>query len=375
MPQSAAKVERKVETGHQAVPAQQAALSMGEVHAIVKPFFQHRPGVYWFDFLTSYSVGLIAYVAVLFLGFLTWGQVAAYVVSVIAFYRSALFIHEISHFRKHSMQKFTIAWNVLFGIPFMMPSFTYTTHLDHHSRKHFATHHDGEYLPLAVQNPWHLFFYFCQPLFMPILTVLRFMVLAPLSWVSSAVARFTYSRASSMVIDLKYVRRLPSGRELRWIRVQEAACCVICWAVAGWILSVNRFPLTYANIVQIYLTAVGILFLNHFRTLGAHRFTNSERREMNFTEQILDSVNYPQHPILAELAMPVGLRYHALHHLCPGIPYHNLGKAHRQLMSELPQDSLYRQTVSSSLLKSIWQVVCGAWKHRKANTYSAAHFQ
>ncbi|HUP79207.1 MAG TPA: fatty acid desaturase [Pirellula sp.] len=130
--------------------------------------------------------------------------------------------------------------------------------------------------------------------------------------------------------------------------------------------------MTYDNIIQIYLTAVGILLLNHFRILGAHRFTNLERREMNFTEQILDSVNYPQHPILAELAMPVGLRYHALHHLCPGIPYHNLGKAHRKLMSELPEDSLYRQTVSPSLLKSVLEVVRGAWKHRKANTYNAA---
>lgn len=171
-----------------------------------------------------------------------------------------------------------------------------------------------------------------------------------------------------MVIDLKYVRRLPSRRELRWIRVQEAACCMICWAVAVWIFAVNRFPLTSSNILQIYLTAVGILLLNHFRTLGGHRFTNFERREMNFAEQILDSVNYPRHSILAEFIMPVGLRYHALHHLCPGIPYHNLGKAHRKLMRELPQDSLYRQTVSPSLLKSVGEVIRGAWNHRKLNS-------
>lgn len=149
---------------------------MGQVHSIVKPFFKLQPAVYWFDFLTSFSVGLIAYSSVLFLGFFTWAQMAAYVVSVFAFYRSALFIHEIAHFRKQSMQNFTIVWNVLFGIPFMMPSFTYTTHLDHHTRKRFATHHDGEYLPLAVQDPWNLLLYFCQPLFMPILTVLRFML-------------------------------------------------------------------------------------------------------------------------------------------------------------------------------------------------------
>ena len=88
---------------------------MHHVHSIVKPFFKPQPAFYWFDFLTSFSVGLIAYSSVLVLGFSTWAQMAAYVVSVFAFYRAALFIHEIAHFRKHSMQNFTIVWNVRFG--------------------------------------------------------------------------------------------------------------------------------------------------------------------------------------------------------------------------------------------------------------------
>jgi fatty acid desaturase len=33
---------------------------------------------------------------------------------------------------------------------------------------------------------------------------------------------------------------------------------------------------------------------------------------------------------------PVGLRYHALHHLFPFLPYHNLGKAHARLVAQLP---------------------------------------
>ena len=32
------------------------------------------------------------------------------------------------------------------------------------------------------------------------------------------------------------------------------------------------------------------------------------------------SVNYPQRAWLSELWAPVGLRYHALHHLQPGLP-------------------------------------------------------
>ncbi len=38
---------------------------------------------------------------------------------------------------------------------------------------------------------------------------------------------------------------------------------------------------------------------------------------------------------------PVGLRYHALHHLFPFLPYHNLGKAHARLIARLPAGSPY----------------------------------
>ena len=33
------------------------------------------------------------------------------------------------------------------------------------------------------------------------------------------------------------------------------------------------------------------------------------------------------------LIAPVGLRYHALHHWIPSLPYHNLGRAHRLLIA------------------------------------------
>lgn len=350
-------------------------ISMMAVHRIVKGYFKHEPWIYWCDFLGSFFLGLTAYMLVPFLSLFSWQQVAAYLVSVFAFYRSALFIHEIVHFRDKTMLSFRIVWNLLFGLPFLMPTFTYKTHLDHHVRKHFATHDDGEYLPLAVQHPLHLLFYFCHPLFMPILTMLRFLVFAPLSWISSAVSRVVHARASSMVIDLSYVRSQPSQRELRIIRLQEVGCTVICWGVMLWLLFVNRYPLTYWTLVQVYATAVGVLFLNHFRTLGAHRFTNLERREMTFTEQLLDSVNYPNSMWLGELAMPVGLRYHALHHLCPGIPYHNLGKAHRKLMAELPADSIYRRTISRSLFLTVMEVFRGAWQHRNRKQVSRAEVE
>ena len=45
-----------------------------------------------------------------------------------------------------------------------------------------------------------------------------------------------------------------------------------------------------------------------------------------------------------ELWAPVGLRYHALHHWIPSLPYHNLGHAHRLLLSTLGVESAYGAT-------------------------------
>jgi len=39
----------------------------------------------------------------------------------------------------------------------------------------------------------------------------------------------------------------------------------------------------------------------------------------------------------------VGLRYHALHHLMPSLPYHSLGEAHRRLRVHLEPGSTFWQ--------------------------------
>jgi fatty acid desaturase len=82
--------------------------------------------------------------------------------------------------------------------------------------------------------------------------------------------------------------------------------------------------------------------INQLRTLVAHLWEN-EGEAMTVTAQYLDSVNVPPPGTLPELWAPVGLRYHALHHLLPSVPYHNLAAAHRQLMATLDIDSPYRQ--------------------------------
>jgi fatty acid desaturase len=90
------------------------------------------------------------------------------------------------------------------------------------------------------------------------------------------------------------------------------------------------------------MVVLGIVaLLNQLRTLVAHLWENDGER-MTVTGQYLDSVNVPPPGILPALWAPVGLRYHALHHLLPSLPYHSLGKAHRRLSAKFGKGSTYR---------------------------------
>ena len=74
----------------------------------------------------------------------SWQQAVLFVLSGVLYYRAALFIHETVHLRHNSFKVFRFVWNLLCGIPFLMPSFMYYTHAEHHMRKHFGTDTDAE---------------------------------------------------------------------------------------------------------------------------------------------------------------------------------------------------------------------------------------
>ena len=69
---------------------------------------------------------------------------------------------------------------------------------------------------------------------------------------------------------------------------------------------------------------------------------------MSLTDQYRDSTNVPA-AFPGVLWAPVGLRFHALHHLLPRLPYHSLPEAHRRLSAALPESSAYPQANYGSL--------------------------
>ena len=170
-----------------------------------------------------------------------------------------------------------------------------------------------------------------------------------------------------MVVDPFYERTDASDKLMRIVYLQEAPCFVWCvWFLLRGGVVRGEWIDPFWGVA--YAVGVGILILNEVRTLGAHRWTN-QGDEMTFEEQLLDSVNYPNHAWITELWGPIGTRYHALHHLFPSLPYHNLGRAHRRLCEGLPADSLYHRTNADSLFSEIvhlWRQAVDNQKSSKA---------
>jgi fatty acid desaturase len=57
------------------------------------------------------------------------------------------------------------------------------------------------------------------------------------------------------------------------------------------------------------------------------------------------------------------LRFHALHHIFPTMPYHALATAHRRLIRQLPPDSPYRRCSADTLTG----VLATLWRRARAN--------
>jgi fatty acid desaturase len=302
---------------------------------LTKDLIEARPAIYWTDMLLSAGLGYAALAGAIMVGSaplaLGLGLIAA-----LALYRALLFIHELSHIHRDALPGFRLGWNLLVGIPVLTPSFMYEgVHTLHHARTRYGTADDPEYLPLALMKWWSLPLFVLIALLAPPALLFRFAVLVPLGAVVPSVRKLVWERFSALSINPDFRRRPPEGDLRPRVFWQELGGCLWALALIGSVFAFGWRPLLIALAV-LSLTAV----LNQLRTLVAHLWEN-DGEPMTVTAQFLDSVNVPPPGRIAEIWAPVGLRYHALHHLLPSMPYHSLGEAHRRLAAHLGRSSTY----------------------------------
>lgn len=297
-----------------------------------------RPLIYWADFLASALIGYAALFGAMATP-MPW-TLALGAVAALGLYRAGSFIHELTHIKHASVPGFRFAWNAIVGVPMLVPSFTYEgVHPLHHARTRYGTAEDPEYLPLALMKPWTVPLFVLVAMLAPVGLLIRFALLAPLSLLSKRLRTLVVERYSGLQINPAFRRRPPEGALKAQWRAQEIAASL--WAitlialVAAGIVPVRAFLIALA-------VASAVMTVNQVRTLVAHLWEN-EGEAMTQTGQYLDSVNVPPPALLPALWAPVGLRYHAMHHLLPGLPYHALAEAHRRLSKALGVESPYHR--------------------------------
>jgi len=317
--------------------------------------FKPRPWIYWIDMLGSAVVGWAAFA--LSLAQHGVASALALAVATLALYRAVLFIHELAHLRPGAIPGFETVWNLLVGMPLLGPSIMYVgSHSDHHKRSVYGTADDPEYEAIAYWSPLRIVASTMTMPLLPAALALRWGVLGPLSRAVPPLRRFVVQSLSTLVINPSYKRKAGRGRmALRWAACEAGAALYVWAAVLG--VASGQVPVAWVG--RWYALVSGILVVNHVRTLAAHRYENRGAR-LDVTGQVVDSVNLRGIPGFTALLAPVGLRYHALHHLMPALPYHSLGSVHRRLLAELPPDSPYRITEERSLASALSDLMARA---------------
>lgn len=339
------------------------AATIREARKLIGDLMVPKQWVYWVDFLLSTAVGYTS--ALIYLtAFVTdpetnawvpfqWYHALAFFVAGFALYRVSLMMHEIVHFKRGEMVAFKVAWNLLVGVVLLIPSFLYESHICHHNTHHYGTSNDGEYLPLGGGRFRNLVLFLLQIFLLPGLTAFRFLVITPISFLHPKLREWTLHHASSFVINFRHYREIPANAPLRMWAVMDVLCFLrtVC-IFAGLALGVTEWP----RIVMMYALAMFILGVNHVRTMVAHRYL-SDGETMSHVDQLSDSINIEGNRLVSSLVCPVGLQYHALHHLFPTLPYHNLHAAHRRLMEKLPAGSPYHEATYPGFLYAFKRLV------------------
>lgn len=317
------------------------------LHHFTKP----NKAIYWIDLILTSIFAWTGFITFFISDSNTILFWIGYGMAVLLFYRKVSFIHEIVHLRKGSIPGFETVWNLVCGYFLFVPSVLYhTVHNEHHNVQKYGTQSDPEYIPISGERRKILFFIVTQ-LFGPILIMFRFLVLSPISWGFPSLRRIIQKRASSLSINPMYIRNM-KPREQRKLLFQEIHIFILWSLILFFVLAQNS---VFKLLICYYGTVALILFINSLRSLTSHKYENKTLKKLSRDEQFADSIDIPGN-WFTELWAPVGLRFHALHHYVPGVPYHNLYKLHKTLLRDLKEDSPYFESTKPGLRKTLQEL-------------------
>jgi fatty acid desaturase len=329
---------------------------------LVADLVRPDPVRYWLDGTLAAGAAWLAFVALCTApAFAPWCAIA-YLSAVLLWYRASIFIHELAHLRPTHVPGFRTAWNLAVGLPMLLPSILYEgVHAGHHRKATYGTEQDPEYLPLAG-SPALIVTFVLAGLALPLLLAFRFLVAVPASVLSRRLRRWLEINGSAFTMNPKYARK-PTAAERRSLWRWDALLTTCVWL---FVLGCARGWLPWKIAASWYAVYAGVCVLNHLRTLVAHRY-RSGGRPTDHAGQLADSIDTPE-PWWTALWAPLGLRYHALHHLLPNLPYHRLPVAYERIRSASSLGDLYSQARGPGF----WRSLRLLWSDRPTGSRSAA---
>ncbi|MDV6030986.1 MAG: fatty acid desaturase [Phycisphaera sp. RhM] len=302
-------------------------------------YFHVSSWIYWRDFLVSIALAYTA--ATVYLTAEAWSayQIIAFPIAVFWLYRAGSLVHEVAHLGEHEMRAYKVAWNLIAGVMMLAPSpFFSAHHRDHHTHRLYGTKQDPEYIVNCFRrgNWTSMFGYALLVLAFPIIVTVRF-IITPLTFLHPRLRTFVLTRCSSLMMNPYYVRRVSKADRRRITAVELLTCIRATLIPALVLLGINQ----WSRIPMLYSLGISVLLLNQLRLLADHHF-ESDGTKMTPSDHMHDSCNFTGRDFFTWLLYPFSIRFHALHHLFPSLPYHNLRAADQYLMQILPADSPYR---------------------------------
>jgi fatty acid desaturase len=320
-------------------------------HHLIKDLYTPVPRFFWQELILTGSAAWAAFLLAAALDG-PFALTAALVgLATLLWYRAGVIIHELTHQRRDEIPGFHTAWNLVVGVPWLLPLVVYEgVHSAHHRRTTYGTADDPEYLPF-VGRPWAVAGYLASSCLVGPLWLVRFLVAAPVSWLIPPLRRVLIRSGSSFAVNPWY-RRTMSRAERRSLFLWECVILLVWWPPLALTLA---GVLPWKWLLCWYATYTAVLFVNRLRILAAHRFV-SDGSPTDHLGQFADTIDTPG-AWWTELWAPLGLRYHALHHLFPTLPFHNLRAAYNRLVAQLPADSFYHEAAGRGLFHSLRELV------------------